>query len=347
VLLLVGLAVFRAGEAHFGHRWSGDLRKQFEQAGRAFEDDGEGKPEFDLGKLASAVAMLAGGAVGGAVAGPVGASVGVGLVAVGELGKSVQWRFKLGTPGRTPRSDQDLRVQQLLSAVNGLIGELQSSYAVKLTIFIDGLDRIKDRERTAALFIDSSLLGSLECDVVLTGPMALHLGSLRKHVRKFSSNILTNVPVIDRADPWSWEPGGPGVESCAEVYRRRTSDLPGELVSPPLLRKLAYFSGGRMREFVRLIREISGPAWDQSLTQVTGEIVEQAINNLREETEGGLTRKHLDILRALLEPPGELPDDDLVAEMLDECLILPYPNEHEWYFPHPLLLKVKLRKPRG
>jgi hypothetical protein len=137
------------------------------------------------------------------------------------------------------------------------------------------------------------------------------------------------------------------LESCAEVYRRRTSDLPGELIPAPLLRKLAYFSGGRMREFVRLVREISGPAWDQSLTQVTASIVEQAIDNLREETEGGLTRKRLDILRALLASSGELPDDDLVAEMLDVCLILPYPNESEWFFPHPLLLKAKLRKPSG
>jgi hypothetical protein len=346
VILLVGLAVFRAGEARFGHKWSEEPIKQFEQAGRAFDDDGEGKPEFDVGKLASAVAVLAGGAVG-ATFGPVGAAVGAGLAGVGEVGKSVQWRFKLGIPGRAAHSDQDLRVQKLLGAVNGLIGELQATYAIKLTVFVDGLDRMKDRERTAALFVDSSLLGSLECDVVLTGPMALHWGSLRKHVRKFSSKILTNVPVIDRRDPWSWEPGGSGVKSCTEVYRRRIADLPAELVPEPLLRKLAYFSGGRMREFVRLIREISGPAWDRSLRTVTEEIVERAIDNMREETEGGLTRKHLDILRELLEHPDELPDDDAVAEMLDVCLILPYPNESEWFFPHPLLLKVKLRKPSG
>ena len=36
-----------------------------------------------------------------------------------------------------------------------------------------------------------------------------------------------------------------------------------------------------------------------------------------------------------------------LADMLDVCLILPYPNESEWFFPHPLLLKVKLAKPSG
>lgn len=347
IVLLVGLAVFGAGEARFGHEWSKALRKRFEQAGKSFvEEDGDG-PEFDLARLTSAVAALAGGAIGGLVAGPVGAAAGASLVAFGKAGESVKWRFKIGIPGRETKSDQDSRVQELLSVVNGMIGELQAAYATKLTIFVDGLDRIKDRERTEALFVDSALLGSLECDVVLTGPMALHWGSLRKHVRKFTTKILTNAPVIDRANPWDWEPGGPGIELCVDVYARRTEDLPPDLIPRELLRKLAYYSGGRMREFVRLVRELSGPAWDQSLDHATNDIVERAVENMREATEGGLTRRHVEIMRSLIERPTELPDDDIVAEMLDVCLILPYPNESEWYFPHPLLLKVKLPKPSG
>jgi hypothetical protein len=90
-------------------------------------------------------------------------------------------------------------------------------------------------------------------------------------------------------------------------------------------------------------RELSGPAWDRSLPYADEGVVERAIEHMREETEGGLTRRHLHVLRGLLDDPGELPDDDVVGEMLDVCLILPYPNESEGYFPHPLLLKVKLR----
>ncbi|MCA9687044.1 MAG: hypothetical protein KC457_33060, partial [Myxococcales bacterium] len=132
-----------------------------------------------------------------------------------------------------------------------------------------------------------------------------------------------------------------------EVYRRRTADLPAELIPEALLRKLAYYSGGRMREFVRLIRETTGPAWDESLPAADDRVVEQAIESLREETEAGLTSRHMEILRSLLADPELLPDDDAVAEMLDVCLILPYPNQSEWFFPHPMLLKVKLPKPSG
>lgn len=346
VLLLVGLAVFRAGETTFEHQWPKELKKRFDDAGREFLEDGEEKPTFDVAKLASAVAIMAGGAVGVLVGGPAGVGIAAGLGAVGNSGGSVQWRFKIGIPGREPRSDQDARVQRLLDVVNTLIGELQA-YGRRLTVFVDGLDRIDDRARIRALFVDSALLGSLECDVVVTGPIALHWGSLRKHVRKFTTKILTNAPVVDRTDPWSWEPGGPGIELCLEVYRRRAADLPPDLVPEPLLRKLAYFSGGRMREFIRLVREIAGPAWDRSLSQADEAVVERAIETMREVTEAGLTTAHLEVLRALLDDSGSLPDSNLVAEMLDVCLILPYPNESEWYFPHPLLLKVKLPKPTG
>ncbi|EDM81518.1 hypothetical protein PPSIR1_40045 [Plesiocystis pacifica SIR-1] len=343
VVLLVGLGIYKAAQAHFGHSWERRETKSLEKAAKAFIDE-EDSPTFDLAKLASTVAVLAGGAIGGVVAGPAGAFAGASLAAVGETGKSIQWRFPLGIPGRALRSDQDQRVQQLLGAVNGLIGTLQSEYETKLSVFIDGLDRIKDRARTKALFVESSLLGSLECDVVSTGPIALHWGSLRKHVRKFTTKTLANAPVIDRTTPESWEPGGPGIDLCIEVFRRRTADLDpgGALIPEPALRKLAYYSGGRIREFVRLIRELSGPAWDDSLSSATDAIVDQAIDSLRAETEAGLTRGHIGILRALIEEPGELPDDELVSEMLDVCLILPYPNESEWFFPHPLLLKVKL-----
>lgn len=344
VLLLVGLAVFQAGESRFGHTWSKQQRQRFDEVGREFTEADADQPSFDAARLASAVVVLAGGAIGSVVGGPVGAGVGAGLAAAGGAGTSVQWRFKLGLPGRSPRSDQDARVQRLLDVVNGLIAELQA-YGTRLTAFVDGLDRIDDRDRIRALFIDSALLGSLACDVVLTGPIALHWGSLRKHVRKFTTKILTNAPVVNRDDPWSYEPGGPGIDLCVEVYRRRTADLPSDLIPTPLLRKLAYYSGGRIREFVRLLRELSGPAWDRSLSQANEDVVDHAIERMREVTEAGLTKGHLEVLRELLDDPSELPNDALVDEMLDVCLILPYPNESEWYLPHPLLLKAKLRPP--
>src|SRR5690606_10314528 len=85
-----------------------------------------GGGEFGLAKLAASVAALSGGALTGGAA----TLVGAGLVAVSEVAKSFQ--FKIGIPGRKPRSDQDQAVRQLLEAVNALIGDLQGRYATRL-----------------------------------------------------------------------------------------------------------------------------------------------------------------------------------------------------------------------
>lgn len=341
VLLIIGLAVVQAGEQAFAHRWSKDLIGRFNEVGRKFEvPDGDGQPSFDAAKLASAVVVLAGGAVAVLAAGPAGVGVAAGLVAVGQAGAAVKWRFKLATPGRSRRSDQDERVQSLLGVVNQLLGELRSD-GWKLTLFVDGLDRIDERDRIRALFVESALLGGLACDVVMTGPIALHEG-----VPEFETKMLTNAPVCDRRDPWSLNPRGLGIALCMEVFRRRSADLPAPLIPDPLLRKLVYYSGGRMREFVCLVRKVAGLAWDRSLDQADEEAVERAIETMREVTEAcASTRRHRDLLCELLADPSRLPNDELVDEMLDLCVILPYPNQGEWYLPHPLLLKVKLPKP--
>jgi hypothetical protein len=131
-----------------------------------------------------------------------------------------------------------------------------------------------------------------------------------------------------------------------EVFRRRVDDLApdGTIVPEPLLRKLAYFSGGRTRDFVRFIRLLSDRCWDRELAQADLAAVDDVIDERRRVLEAGLNRRHVDIMSAVLADPRHmLPDDDIVDEMLDNWWLLPYPNESEWYQPHPLLMLVKLR----
>jgi hypothetical protein len=61
--------------------------------------------------------------------------------------------------------------------------------------------------------------------------------------------------------------------------------------------------------------------------------------------EAGLDRGHIEILASVAKDPEHLlPDDERVDELLDQWSLLPYPNESEWYFPHPLLTihRIKL-----
>ncbi len=343
ILLLIGLGVYHAADM-FGHQWAKEDLALLDEAGRAFTAD-TSEATFDAAKLASSVAVMAGGALG-SLGGPVGTAVGAGLMFAGKAAEAGRWQFKMGTRERSPSSDQDSRVQRLLGAVNGLIGVLQATYATQLTVFVDGLDRIEDPSAARQLFVDSVLLGSLICPTVVTAPIALRRESLAAHVRSFRPKVLANLPVVDRGSPWAPEPGGPGIAVCLDLFHRRADDLDPACIPEPLLRKLAYYSGGRVRDFVRFIRMTSERAWSGDLASADEAAVDEVIDEWRRLVEMGINRRHLELLDALLDEQ-ELPDDPRIPDMLNRGWILPYPNESEWYFPHPLLLKVKLAKRRG
>jgi hypothetical protein len=338
LLVLVGLAVLSAGERRFGHRWSAAERNAIEDAVRELATDGPETPTIDVAKLGSSMAVLAGGAVRGVV--------GTALSVLGEgLGAS-EWSLPIGIAGRRTRPDQDKSVRALLDAVNHLVDVLQTTYERRLTLTIDGLDRIRRRETAENLFVRSNLLTSLVCPTVAVGPLVLCRKGRLSSLQGWQPKVLANAPVMRRDRPLDWANPGDGVAFLQEVFRRRVSDLPwdGDMIPAALLDKLAYFSGGRTRDFVRFIRLLSDRCWDRELAQADARAVDEVIDERRRLLEAGLNRRHVDVLRVVLEDPQHmLPDDDIVDEMLDNWWLLPYPNESEWYQPHPLLMLVKLR----
>ena len=344
VLLLIGLSVYHAAD-YYGHHWAKEDLGALQSAGEAFAVDAGNGASFDVAKLSSSVAIMVGGVLG-SLGRPVGTVVGAGLVLAGEAAGAGRWEFELGRRKLTPSSDQDSRVQKLLDAVNGLIGTLHVSYATELTVFVDGLDRVEDPGAARSLFVDSGLLGSLICSTVATAPLVLRRESLAAHVRGFRPKVLANLPVIDRRSPWTWTPGGSGIEVCEALFHRRADDLDAECIAQPLLRKLAYYSGGRVREFVRFIRMTAERAWSADLAQANDAVVDEVLDEWRRIVEMGINRRHIELLASLLDDQ-ELPDDPKIPDMLNRGWILPYPNESEWYFPHPLLMKVKLADRRG
>ncbi|MCX4242488.1 hypothetical protein [Paraliomyxa miuraensis] len=338
LLVLVGLAVLSAAERRFGHRWTTDERKALEEAVAELAADDGDAPAIDVAKLGSSMAVLAGGAVGGVV--------GTTLSVLGEGLTAGQWSLPIGIPGRRARFDQDKPVRALLDAVNHLVDALQTTYARRLTLTIDGLDRIRNRDTAEALFVRSNLLTSLACPTVAAGPLVLCRKGRLSSLQGWQPKILANAPVLRRGRPLDFTAPGDGVAFLEEVFRRRTHDLEldGCAIPPPLLRKLAYFSGGRTRDFVRFVRLLSDRCWDRELAVADAQAIDDVIDERRRVLEAGLNRRHVDVLRAVLEDPQHmLPDDDIVDEMLDNWWLLPYPNESEWYQPHPLLMLVKLR----
>jgi hypothetical protein len=144
--------------------------------------------------------------------------------------------------------------------------------------------------------------------------------------------------VLDQRDPSA---PGPGLAFFTELFVRRTEELGGAaLVAQPLLDRLAFYSGGRARDFVKMIRLVAQEAWLADVDTATAEIIESVIDQERLLLENGLHRGHIDALEAVMhDPDHRLPKDDLVWELLTLSRLLPYPDHSEWFYPHPLLTR--------
>ncbi|WP_437751198.1 hypothetical protein [Sorangium sp. So ce1389] len=348
VCFLAGLSLLRSAEERLGFAFPEghlrDLGKAWAALAKA-SGEVEKEPELDVAKLAKSMVLLASNTAKTA-GGPVGAAVGTGLSALASVADAGKWSLPFGLEKRA-LPDQDSQVQTLLRSVNVLIGLVQQR-ASKVLLIIDGLDRIEDFDRAKALLLDSQLIGQLACRTVVCGPFALRRDGAIVNVRGFSDvPPLVNVPVLSQADPAR---PGPGVSFLCDLYARRVADLGAEgLVPQPLLERLAYYSGGRAREFVVFVRRLAEFAWDEGADVATAALVDRVLDERRRRRETGLHRGHIRLLEAVAaDPDHRLPEDELAYKLLTYGALLPYPDGSEWYYPHPLLtLNLVRAKPTG
>jgi hypothetical protein len=355
-VFLAGLAIVRAAKELLPYELPkqhlDDLAGAWQKAAKA-----AGTPappaQLDVGAMAKTMVVLASAAVPlatpAAATAAAGAAAGLGLltaatkVADAATG-AIKWQLPVGRSQRR-LPDQDEHAQSVLGAVNVLVGYVQSKLR-RVLLVIDGLDRILEFERAEALFLRSELIAQIACRLIVAGPFALHSHPAKGAIPRFNKNcVVFNEPVMQKGA--ETEPG-PGVGFFCEVFRRRTQDLGvPDLVPEDLLERLAYFSGGRVRDFIKLVRALAEQAWIDDATQATRPLVDRVLDEMRRLLETGLDAGHVDVLeKAAADPRRLIPADPRARELLDYGKLLPYPNESEWYFPHPLLTMHLVRTAR-
>jgi len=302
-------------------------------------------PEVDVAKLSKAMVLVASTAAPLAL-GPPGAAVTAGLAALGAVADAGKWSLPFGRKKEHVVLDQDPEVQSLVRCVNVLLG-LVRQRAGRVLLVLDGLDRIEEFERAKELFLDSQVIGQLDCRVVLCRPFVLYHDPAMLDVRGFSDvTLLVNIPVLSRDDP---SQPGPGIPFFHDVFARRTADLGAPaLVSKDQLDRLAYYSGGRAREFVTAIRRLAEHAWGADVDVATSAQLDKVLDEQRRRREMGLHRGHIRVLESIAkDPEHRLSEDGLVQDLLQYGSLLPYPDGSEWYYPHPLLTMRFLRTTSG
>lgn len=357
LLGLLGLVVIRAGEDRFGHRW-GKEPKALETALQKLRvADGGKATEIDVAKLARHLVIAASGVVGGVAK----LVADTGLKLLDAATDATTWSWQIGVGEGRGRKDQDADVRALLHAVNGLVMRLQQDYGHRLLLVVDGIDRVQRPERLDVLFVASSLLGELSCDEVFTAPQDLLSSGAARRAVSFRTYDLCNIPVLRREDPTQLGPGIPFFHAVVEkrlaaVERdlaRRGATMPCEDPIPPtVIDRLAYYSGGLVRDFVRMIAFAASEAWELRAERVTDSIVDETLRDARALQELRITSGDIAVLQEVMQDPEhKLPAGQEAYELLRQQRLLPFPNDTPWYYPNPLLTLAVLppgrRAPRS
>ncbi|MCB9704215.1 MAG: hypothetical protein H6711_20165 [Myxococcales bacterium] len=337
---LLGLAILRTGNDLLGHDWRGlDKRLGSAIAGIRASSGDEGKgPALDVVALSKGIAVL----VGGALAGPVGAITG-GMVKAGVDGglklleASTTWEWKVGLRDRKRTSDQDAPVRAVLQATNALLDDIRAHYKREIVLLVDGLDRIQEAATFEDLVVESSLLGELRCDLVAT----LQLGLVQRYRSRLhwcKPFDFTYVPIALQSDPTNPDPRGMNFFESLSAQRFKKLGIEAPIATE-FIRQLAYHSGGRLRDFIALVREVAVQAMLGDAPTATREHIEEAVDQLRRDRESGLNAEHLRVLSEVLsDPQHRLPGGDIALNLLDRQLLLAYPNKSTWYLPHTILM---------
>lgn len=333
VCFLVALALIRAAKDNLGYdakpEHLSDLKSAWVAAAKATEPGG-GAPDVELSALAKSMVLMASHAF------PGGGVAAMGLEMVAEVIGATKWTLPIGRRTSSRLPDQDCVMQNLLSAVNVLIGAFQQ-WNRRVLFVIDGLDRIREFDHARSLFFESEMIGRLACPTVVAAPFALRYHMATSTVRAFTKVCtLVNEPVLKHSDP---SVQGSGVCFFCDLYRKRVADLDaGEVISDSLLKRLAFYSGGGARDFVKSIGMLAARVLDADVQTANDDLVEDVLKEARLLVETGLDQGHISLLeKIMLDPKHRLPADDLARELLNYGRLLSYPNDSEWYYPHPLL----------
>ncbi|MCA9527908.1 MAG: hypothetical protein KC549_16590 [Myxococcales bacterium] len=331
VCALIGLAVHRGMASCFETRWPSGLAENLGKRWAALLST-SGEPSVALGKLAETLLVLVSTAADGGTS--------IALAAAGKLAGNVRWDRKLGRHERA--ADQDPRVEALIECVHGLLEKAAEVSGKRVLFVLDGLDQIRNSQPATRLFIDSALLANLPTVLVATAPYSMRFDQSLHGARGFEKHYVMNEPVLDKAAPADPSRLGPGLQFFEAVVRERTRDLPlgpNGLMDAAELRRLAWSSGGNPRDFMKLVRDAGGLAFDKQRLRIEADDVDEAIDTLRRTLAVGLWLQDIEILRAVKAHP-ELPPkgDERTEDLLANGRLLPYPNGPDWFYPHPTLL---------
>jgi hypothetical protein len=144
------------------------------------------------------------------------------------------------------------------------------------------------------------------------------------------------------------QPRAEATKILGEVLHKR---IASELIAPETAEKIVIYSGGVLRELIRISKECCRICLRMIRRNPNAEVIiddgilAQAINKIRNDFSISLGKVDIDILQSVYEE--FMPNDPKQPEFLDllhSLYVLEYRTEETWYDVHPIIIESLKRQ---
>jgi nucleoside-triphosphatase THEP1 len=282
---------------------------------------------------------------------PISAEVSVGF----DLFKIISGKLKTEASIRDElKIEFERNISDLVSQLNIIASIIKSAVKKEILVIIDDLDKL-DLSVVRGIYQDHiKALFQPKISIIFTIPVSsLRDASLAATLTTEANDKIVKMPVsklfIKGERRKTSGPQKNEVKILCEVLHKRVSS---DLIDSPTAEKLVLYSGGVLRELVRIanrccricLRLIRHDP-ERTNIVISDEVLEEALKDLRLDFEIALGKVEYQILQTTYNQ--FMPDDPKEQKFLDllhGLHILEYRNDEVWYDAHPIVIDLLKRK---
>jgi len=242
--------------------------------------------------------------------------------------------------------------RELIDTINLIASEVEATVGKNIVVFIDDIDKLDLSQIDEIFHKNIKLLTQPRLSIIYSIPIAtIRDGTLKKHIEDETGNRIFIMPVSKLYAKGESHQSHPKPvlivkEKLLEILEKRI-DL--NLFELEVLETIALFSGGVIRELIRIaqecfrlmltrLRQMQNLPENQAEMKVDRAIVQEALDILRNDMSITLSKSEREILKQTYE--NYRPDDPKQQEFLDllhNIYAIEYRNKNTWYDLHPLI----------
>jgi hypothetical protein len=252
------------------------------------------------------------------------------------------------------------KISVLIEHINTIAQVIEDATEKEILILIDDLDKL-DLAVVRDIFYDHvKALFQPQLRIVFTIPIAaLREIPLRRTLETETNNQLKLMEVsklYPKPDPNNRTETLPPKQETIDIFKQILDKrIDANLVQPEIIEQMILKSGGVLRELIRLANACCAECLLQIRMElepsdilINQEILEQALNEIRNDFATPLSKPHYDILTTVyktLTSDHETPENEQrFLNLLHGLYILEYRNADLWYDLHPIVFDLIKRR---